>query len=123
MISAVIPFTGKLSRFGLSLRDRMEIALWQSRLCRLGYDRVVIHERNQSDPPELESFLSIYREGEAFAQWGLARRGDSVLAWHSVTGADVGCFDSVDEAFAALFPQVPDASYNHRSGQVIRAFC
>ncbi len=122
-MSVVIPFTGKVSWVGLSLRDRMEVAVWQSRLRHLGYDRVVIHERNHGDPPELESFLSIYREGEAFARWGLARKDDSVWAWHSVTGADVGCFGSVEEAFAALFPQVPGTSFNQRGGEVIRAFC
>jgi len=101
----------------------MEVALWQARLCHLGYDRVVIHERDHGDPPELESFLSIYREGEAFARWGVTRNGDSVMAWHSVTGADVGRFASVEEAFAALFPKVPGPSFDHGGGEVIHAFC
>ena len=123
MRCAVIPFEGRVSPFGLSLRDRMDVALWQSRLRHLGYDRVVIHERNAGDPPEVESFLSIYREGDAFARWGVARRGDRVLAWCSATGEDVGGFASVGEALMALFPMAPGPAYDPRAGEGVRAFC
>ena len=123
MSCAVVPFAGRVSRVGLSLRDRMEVAVWQSRLRHLGYDRVVIHERNHGDPPEIESFLSIYRQGEAFSRWGLARNGDRVSAWSSMTGADIGCFDSVEEALLALFPHAPGSSFVPRGGEVVRAFC
>jgi hypothetical protein len=124
MRAAVIPFTGRVSRVGLSLRDRMEIAMWQPRLLHLGYDRVVVHERGPCDPPELESFLSLYRQGEAFARWGLTRKGESVVAWYSVTGADVGRFGSMEEAFATLFPEASGAvRHDWTGGQVIRAFC
>ena len=123
MTSEVLPFTGRVSRVGLSLRDRMEIAVWQSRLRHLGYDRAVIHERGCGDPPELESFLSIYRQGEAFARWGVVRRGASVTAWCSLTGVDVGHFTSVQEALMALFPGTPGASFEPRGGEVIHAFC
>ncbi len=124
MRSAVIPFTGRVSRVGLSLRDRMEIAVWQPRLRHLGFERVVVHEHGAFDPPELESFLSLYRQGEAFARWGLTRKGDSVVAWNSVTGADVGRFESMEEAFLALFLEEPGTGRHDLTGcEVIRAFC
>ncbi len=124
MRCAVIPFSARVSRVGLSLQDRMEIALWQARLRHLGYDRVVIHERGPCDPPELESFLSLYRCGEAFARWGLTRKGGSVVAWCSVTGADVGPFATVEDAFLDLFPEVPGLIRSQAAGgEVIPAFC
>ncbi len=124
MRSAVVPFTGRVSRVGLSLQDRMEIALWQSRLRHLGFDRVVIHERGSYDPPELESFLSLYRRGEGFARWVLTRKGGGVIVWPSGKGAELGPFSSVEDAFLALFPEVSAAVCRPLAGaEVIRAFC
>jgi hypothetical protein len=120
--ATVIPFAGQISRTGLSLRDRMEVASWQGRLQPFGCDRMVIHERGPCDPPDLDSFLSIYRKGEAWARWGLARCGSSVLAWCSVTGADIGRFASVGDALGALFPASPNAAPGRPSAQII-AFC
>jgi hypothetical protein len=100
----------------------MEVAMWQGRLLPFGCDRMVIHERGPCDPPDLDSFLSIYRQGEAWARWGLARCGSSVLAWCSVTGADIGRFATVGDALGALFPVSPGAARNRPSAEVI-AFC
>ncbi len=102
--ATVIPFAARAARTGLSVRDRMEIATWQDRLRPLGVDRVVIHERGPCDPPDVDSFLCIYRRGEAWARWGLARCGGNVLAWCCVTGADIGRFGSIGDALLSLFP-------------------
>jgi hypothetical protein len=100
----------------------MEIAAWQGRLQPFGCDRMVIHERGPCDPPDLDSFLSIYRRGEAWARWGVARCGSSVLAWCSVSGRDVGRFASVGDALGALFPALPGAAPVRPSAEII-AFC
>ncbi len=122
--SVVIPFAGRISPAGLSLRDRMEVAQWQDRIRRTGYDRMVIHERGPGDPPEVDSFLSIYRPGDRWARWGLARCGSSVLAWCSLTGTDVGRFASIGEALGALFPASPSRPAPVRAGaEIIHAFC
>ncbi len=86
----------------LSWRDRMDVADWREPAQRAGYDRLVIHERSLLDPPDLESFLSVYRRGASWARWSLARRGEWVMAWCSTTGADIGRFASMSEALHAL---------------------
>jgi hypothetical protein len=119
----IIPFMAKPAPAGLSMRDRMEISAWRGQLRAFGYDRVVIHERIACDAPEVDSFLSIYRQGEAWARWNLARCGASILAWCSVTGTDVGRFGSMREAMLALFPVAPGEDHPSASAVVIRAFC
>jgi hypothetical protein len=101
--SNVIPFR-PASNTGacLSLRDRMDVMAWRDPANTLGFDRLVIHERSSCDPPDLDSFLGIYRRGEVWASWNLARCGAGVLAWCSRSGADVGRFASVADALEAL---------------------
>ena len=103
---------------GLSLRDRMEVARWQDSVHAAGYDRVVIHERSAFDPPEMECFLGLYRRGEPWARWGIARCGARVTAWCSVTGRDVGWFASMADALAAVL----DCGARRLETNVIRAF-
>ncbi len=119
----IIPFMARPAQAGLSMRDRMEISAWRGQLRSFGYDRVVIHERIACDAPEVDSFLSIYRQGEAWARWNLARCGTSILAWCSVTGTDIGRFGSMREAMAALFPVASSDDQPRASAEVIRAFC
>jgi hypothetical protein len=84
----------------------MDVAAWREPAQRLGYDRLTIHEHSLFDPPELESFLSVYRDGARWARWSLARRGAWVFAWCSTTGVDVGRFASMSEALRALLGTV-----------------
>ncbi len=86
----------------LSLRDRMAVALCQDAAQEAGYDRLVIHERSAFDPPEVESFLGVYRRGEVWARWGIARCGAQLTAWSSATGRDIGRFASMEEALRAV---------------------
>jgi hypothetical protein len=119
----VIRFSPRPASVGLSLRDRMEIAALQGKLQHFGYDRMVIHDRISCDPPEVDCFLSIYRNGEAWARYGLARCGSTILAWCSVTSADIGRFASMGEALEAVFPMSPGAAGPRGGAEVIRAFC
>ena len=119
----VIPFAVRTEPVGLSLRDRMEVASWQGRLGTYGCDRMVIHERIACDPPEVNAFLSIYRRGEAWAHWNLARSGASILVWYSVSGEDVGRFASMEDAFLAVFPMASPHPGQRPSAEIIRAFC
>lgn len=99
----VLPFVPrKPPAAGLSMRDRIEVVDWQERARHLGYDRLVVHERSRFDPPELESFLSVYRAGAPWATWSLTRHGRHVLAWSGATGADRGPFATVSDALHAL---------------------
>ncbi len=104
----------------LSMRDRMEVTTWAESARARGYDRLVIHERTSSDPEDVDSFLSIYRRGECWSRWNVARRGASVLAWCSVSGADLGQFASVSDALGSLLDgQAPPRRVG---GEVIAAF-
>jgi len=103
----------------LSLRDRMDVAAWRDPAGTGGVDRIVIHERASGDPPEFGSFLGIYRHGEAWARWNVARCGAGVLAWCSRSGADIGRFASVAEALDALLGRRP-AAYPSSGGDQVR---
>jgi hypothetical protein len=87
------------------MRDRIEVAKWRENACNFGYDRLVIHERAAGDPPEVGSFLSVYRRGEPWSRWGVTRMGDGIVAWCCVTGTDVGRFATVESALLALLPE------------------
>ncbi len=87
------------------MRDRMEVAKWRENARNCGYDRLVIHERVAGDPPEVGSFLSVYRRGEPWSRWGVTRMGDGIVAWCCVTGTDVGRFATIEAALLALLPE------------------
>ncbi len=86
----------------LTMRDRMDVSAWRCVAHDLGYDRLIIHERDSFDPPDLGSFLSIYKRDDRWARWSVARRGARVVAWCGPTGTDVGEFASVSDALRTL---------------------
>jgi hypothetical protein len=100
----------------------MEATMWQEAARLHGFDRLVVHERSPDDPPDVQSFISLYRHGEQWARWGIARSGGSVLAWCSVTGADIGRFASVADALSALVPRGGHVAPPRSDAEVVRAF-
>ena len=100
----IIPFPQRRQASGLTARDRIEVGNWLEGARRFGYDRMVIHDREACDPPEVESFLSIYRVGDPWSRWGLTRHGATVSVWCSTTGVDLGPFSSVSDALTAILP-------------------
>jgi hypothetical protein len=99
----VIPFVRpEPAAARLSMRDRMDVADWREPASRLGFDRLVIHERGSFDPPDVDNFLSVYRRGDSWASWTLVRRGAWVMAWSSASGADAGRFACVSDALRTL---------------------
>jgi len=100
----IIPFPKRPASAGLTSRDRIEVGRWEEEARLLGYDRLVINDREAFDPPDTDSFLSIYRAGDSWAAWGVARRGGNIVAWCGKTGADLGPFVSVSEALTAILP-------------------
>ncbi len=89
----------------LTIRDRMQVEGWRESARDFGYDRLVIHEHQPGDPPEVGSFLSIYRCGEPWARFGVTRMGDSIVAWCSTTSVNLGRFASIGQALLALLPE------------------
>ncbi len=88
--------------------DRMEIHRWRDHARRLGYDRMVIHDREPGDFAEMGNFLSLYRVGESWSRWVFARKGSVVSVWCSLTGADLGEFPSLQVAFQTVIPAPAD---------------
>ena len=97
---------------GFSARDRRDMERCQEALERAGYDRVVTHEPEGTDPPEIGGFISIHHRGEPWARFGMARVGACIMVWSCISGADSGSFGSVTAAMRATFPECdfgPDA--------------
>ena len=90
------------SMFCLTPLDRVDVTVWQDRARLAGYDRMVIHDRDDGDAAEVGEFLSVYRRGDAWSRWGFARVGLAVRAWCCLTGADMGEFDTLGDAFTAV---------------------
>jgi hypothetical protein len=119
----VVPFaTRQGSAARLTLSDRMDATTWREQARRYGYDRLVVHERSPDDQAEVDSFISLYRRGDVWARWGIARCGSFVIAWCSVTGADIGRFASVADALAALLPRGGHVAPLRAEAEVVRAF-
>ncbi|HTR18318.1 MAG TPA: hypothetical protein VMI52_14985 [Acetobacteraceae bacterium] len=102
----------------LTVEDRIGACEWEATAALFGYDRMIIHERLPNDPPDVANFLSIYRAGEKWATWCLARRGGALLAWACGTGADVGRFRTIGEALTAVL--LTPASGLSRAGALAR---
>jgi hypothetical protein len=99
----IIPFPSPALRGNrLTIRDRIEVLAWVEAARRCGYDRVVIRERHPEDDPHIGDFLSIYRAGECWATWGVARQGRALRVWRCATGADLGDFPNTEAALAAI---------------------
>ncbi len=80
----------------------MQVSTWQDRARLAGYDRMVIHARDEGDASEVGNFLSVYRKDQAWSRWGFARSGARVRAWCCLTGADVGEFATLGEALQTV---------------------
>lgn len=101
--ATVIPFPAVgLYRNRLNIKDRIEIHAWGTKARAFGYDRVVVRERQPEDDPNIGDFLAIYRAGEKWAAWGVARHGGSIRVWRCATGADLGDFRTIEQALAAI---------------------
>jgi hypothetical protein len=110
--SNVVSFVPKpMSDTSLTPRDLMDVARWRSHAGRLGYDRIVVHEHEQGDGADIANFVMLHRSGEAWSRWGFARDGLIVRAWCCLTGADIGEFASVSDAFVAILADRGEAIY------------
>ncbi len=86
----------------LTPKDRMQVGAWQEKARQAGFDRMVIHDRDEGDASEVGNFLSVYSSGQAWSRWGFARAGKCIRAWCCLTGADVGEFASMNEALTSV---------------------
>ncbi len=94
----------------------MQVGFWQDRARQAGFDRMVIHDRDEGDASEVGNFLSVHLRGQAWSRWGFARGGNTVRAWCCLTGADVGEFASMNEALTAVLRGAGDVSLGEPDG-------
>jgi hypothetical protein len=79
-------------------QDRAEARLW----CEgLGNPRYCMLEYAEADE-DLGDFILISGVDEAWATWGVARRGDTILLWRSIGGETIGSFETMALALKAL---------------------
>ena len=86
----------------LTSRDRLDVNDLRESASLAGFDRLVVHDREDDDASEVGNFLSAYRRGEAWSRWSFARRGAKIRAWCSLTWADKGEYDTLGQAFEAV---------------------
>lgn len=87
---------------GLSLSERMMAARWAERARAFGVRAVRIHDPEPGDDPTVEPFILIYRAGEIWAAWGVARRGAGFEVWRPANGGTVGLFDDLAGALDGI---------------------
>ncbi|MBV9782862.1 MAG: hypothetical protein JO264_03500 [Acidisphaera sp.] len=106
--SIVIPFPRHLALSSrLTVRDRMDVLAWEDAARRRGYGRFVITARTPYDDPPIGDYLSIYRAGDPWASFGVARHGRVVRAWRCGSGADLGEYETTAQALAAVLRATP----------------
>jgi hypothetical protein len=90
----------------LTPHDRIIVTRWQDRARAAGFDRMVIHDRDEGDASDVGNFLSVHCNGQSWSRWGFARAGRQIRAWCCLTGSDVGQFATLDDALAAVLENV-----------------
>jgi len=98
--------------------DRIVVTTWQDRARLVGFDRMVIHDRDPGDATEVGNFLSVYRSGQAWSRWGFARHGHVVRAWCCLTLADVGEFSCMAEALEDVLEGMAQVATRGRARRV-----
>jgi len=100
----VIRFEGRQVTAGFTCRDLMDLQNWDDGGCRLEVDPCA---------DWTGQFAMIYQGEEPWASWAISREGGRILVWDCVTLADIGRFDGMRQALAAVpggRPQVPVAA-------------
>lgn len=97
--SNVIRFEGRQVPAGFTCRDLMDLQRWDGE-GRLEVDPVA---------DRTGQYAMIYRGEEPWASWAITREGGRILVWDCVSLADIGRFNSMREALAA----VPGSSGRH----------
>ncbi len=109
MPSAIVfPLAAHAATNRFTVRDRIELERWTEIAKQRGFDRLVLHERLESDPSDVGNYLAVYAEGCCWASCGLSRRPDGIVAWDSVSGLDLGRFHSMSDALSWVLERRAD---------------
>jgi len=99
----IMPFpTPKPRPNRLTVADLQDAEDWASGLSKL-WCKLVVYESPAHDE-EIGDFISIYKLGQSWASWGVARRGGSIVLWRADCGSDLGIFSRMRDALDAILP-------------------
>ncbi len=98
--AAIIPFVPRVGNDRFTAADRLDVLSWEAR--NQGGVRLAIYKRRHDDPPEVGEFASFYPPDARWAAWGAVRQGRAIRVWRSMDGRDIGRFDTMGEALAAV---------------------
>jgi hypothetical protein len=94
---------------GFTSRDLMDLQHWHCAGRRLEIDKLV---------EGIGQYAMIYRDDEPWASWAIAREAGRILVWDCISLADLGRFDCMQDALAAV-PGANRAAKQPVSAQII----
>ncbi len=107
--ATIVPFPSSASATNrFTAADRMELLRWEAHA--KGGVRLAIYNRRHDDPPEVGEFASIYPPNTRWAAWGAVRQGRAISVWRTGDGRDIGRFETMGEALAAVTAHPAQAS-------------
>jgi hypothetical protein len=87
---------------GLSVSDRIQVLRWSHEASRHGLRATQIHEPEPGDDPSVGPFVLVYRNGDDWAAWGLARKPHGYELWSPANFATIGVYDTIGAALCAI---------------------
>ena len=101
MSANIIPFAPRAEAANhFTTADKVELLSWNA--SEQGGVRLAIYHRRHDDPPEVGEFASIYPPNGNWAAWGAVRQGRAISVWRAKDGRDIGRFETMGEALAAV---------------------
>ncbi len=83
----------------LTLRDRVETLRWAETARARGVSRAAIHAGGDA---QIGDFILIYLTEALWASWVIGCKPSGYCVWRAGSGADIGCYATVEAAFAAV---------------------
>lgn len=83
----------------LTLRDRVEALRWAETARSQGVSRVAIHAGGDA---QIGDFILIYQTEALWASWVIGCKPAGYSVWRAGSGADIGCYTTLEAAFAAF---------------------
>lgn len=108
----VVRFESKRQQALFTWRDLLDLNAWDSSGRRVEVDR-------SEDLDGLGQFALVFRGNEPWATWAISREGARVLLWDCITLADIGRFDCMRQALAAIPNASAEAVPRAASAEVI----
>ncbi len=101
--AVVLPFVRRTSHpLSLTVSERIQILRWADAARPHGVHKVRIHEAEPGDAPWVGGFVLVYKQGDIWANWGVAVCPGSFEVWRPNSGATVGWYRTIVEALHTI---------------------